>query len=428
MTIENLYKLFTECCGVTTDSRNCPLDSMFIALKGERFDGNGYAKKAIELGCKYAVVDDPEQANGVNIFLVEDGLMALQQLARHHRRELGLPLIAITGTNGKTTTKELTASILATQYTLLATEGNLNNHIGVPLTLLKLKKSHRIGIIEMGASKQGDIKELVDIAEPNMGIITNIGIAHIEGFGSPEIVKQTKGELYDYIQKTDGVLFVNGADSTLMEMSAPIKRIIYGSAPNTIVSGAIDHSKPTLTFTLQVGETSLPVSTQLIGSYNLTNALAACAVGSYMNVSTDNMKEALEAYQPNNMRSQYKRTERNELIIDAYNANPTSMEAALRDFAQRSNNNKLVILGDMKELGVVAEKEHRRIAALLDELNIGEALLCGEVFSVTAPSSFRCFATTDELRTYIQNNNPTDKIILIKGSRSMKLESIVDLL
>lgn len=428
MTIENLYKLFTECSGVTTDSRNCPTDSMFIALKGERFDGNGYAKKAIELGCKYAIVDDPEQANGENILLVEDGLKALQQLARHHRRELGLPLIAITGTNGKTTTKELTASVLASQYTLLATEGNLNNHIGVPLTLLKLKKTHRIGIIEMGASKQGDIKELVEIAEPNMGIITNIGIAHIEGFGSPEIVKQTKGELYDYIQKTDGLLFVNGADSILMEMSAPIKRIIYGAAPNTIAAGEIDHSKPTLTFTLRVGQTSQPVSTQLIGAYNLTNALAACAVGSYLNVAINNIKEALEAYQPNNMRSQYKRTEKNELIIDAYNANPTSMEAALRDFAQRSNSNKLVILGDMKELGEIAEEEHRRIASLLNELNIAEALLCGEVFSTTAPSTLRCFATTDELRRYIQNNNPTDKIILIKGSRSMKLESIVDLL
>lgn len=428
MTIENLYKLFTECSEVTTDSRNCPTDSMFIALKGERFDGNSYAKKAIELGCKYAVVDDPEQANGENILLVEDGLKALQQLARHHRRELGLPLIAITGTNGKTTTKELTASVLASQYTLLATEGNLNNHIGVPLTLLKLKKTHRIGIIEMGASKQGDIKELVEIAEPNMGIITNIGIAHIEGFGSPEIVKQTKGELYDYIQKTDGLLFVNGADSILMEMSAPIKRIIYGAAPNTIAAGEIDHSKPTLTFTLRVGQTSQPVSTQLIGAYNLTNALAACAVGSYLNVAIDSIKEALEAYQPNNMRSQYKRTEKNELIIDAYNANPTSMEAALRDFAQRSNSNKLVILGDMKELGEIAEEEHRRIASLLNELNITEALLCGEVFSSTAPSALRCFATTDELRRYIQNNNPTDKIILIKGSRSMKLESIVDLL
>ncbi|GAB1358528.1 UDP-N-acetylmuramoyl-tripeptide--D-alanyl-D-alanine ligase [Porphyromonadaceae bacterium] len=428
MTIENLYKLFTECSGVTTDSRNCPTDSMFIALKGERFDGNGYAKKAIELGCKYAIVDDPEQANGENILLVEDGLKALQQLARHHRRELGLPLIAITGTNGKTTTKELTASVLASQYTLLATEGNLNNHIGVPLTLLKLKKTHRIGIIEMGASKQGDIKELVEIAEPNMGIITNIGIAHIEGFGSPEIVKQTKGELYDYIQKTDGLLFVNGADSILMEMSAPIKRIIYGAAPNTIAAGEIDHSKPTLTFTLRVGQTSQPVLTQLIGAYNLTNALAACAVGSYLNVAINNIKEALEAYQPNNMRSQYKRTEKNELIIDAYNANPTSMEAALRDFAQRSNSNKLVILGDMKELGEIAEEEHRRIASLLNELNIAEALLCGEVFSTTAPSTLRCFATTDELRRYIQNNNPTDKIILIKGSRSMKLESIVDLL
>ncbi len=428
MTIENLYKLFTECSGVTTDSRNCPPNSMFIALKGERFDGNGYARKAIELGCKYAIVDDPEQANGENILFVEDGLKALQQLARHHRRELGLPLIAITGTNGKTTTKELTASVLASQYTLLATEGNLNNHIGVPLTLLKLKKTHRIGIIEMGASKQGDIKELAEIAEPNMGIITNIGIAHIEGFGSPETVKLTKGELYDYIQKTDGLLFVNGADNTLMEMSAPIRRIIYGSAPNTIAAGEIDHSKPTLTFTLRVGQTSQPVSTQLIGAYNLTNALAACAVGSYLNISINSMKEALEAYQPNNMRSQYKRTEKNELIIDAYNANPTSMEAALRDFAQRSNSNKLVILGDMKELGQIAEEEHRRIASLLNELDIGDALLCGEVFSSIASSTLRCFATTDELRRYIQNNNPTDKIILIKGSRSMKLESIVDLL
>ena len=428
MTIENLYKLFTECSGVTTDSRNCPPNSMFIALKGERFDGNGYARKAIELGCKYAIVDDPEQANGENILFVEDGLKALQQLARHHRRELGLPLIAITGTNGKTTTKELTASVLASQYTLLATEGNLNNHIGVPLTLLKLKKTHRIGIIEMGASKQGDIKELAEIAEPNMGIITNIGIAHIEGFGSPETVKLTKGELYDYIQKTDGLLFVNGADNTLMEMSAPIRRIIYGSAPNTIAAGEIDHSKPTLTFTLRVGQTSQPVSTQLIGAYNLTNALAACAVGSYLNISINSMKEALEAYQPNNMRSQYKRTEKNELIIDAYNANPTSMEAALRDFAQRSNSNKLVILGDMKELGQIAEEEHRRIASLLNELDIGDALLCGEVFSSIASSTLRCFATTDELRRYIQNNNPTDKIILIKGSRSMKLESIVDIL
>ena len=419
-----LYDLFVQHPQVTTDSRACPAGSLFFALRGERFDGNDYAQAALAKGCAYAVVDRPDRAGeDERMIVVDDTLKALQALARQHRRTLGLPVIAITGTNGKTTTKELTAAVLKRKYNVLYTEGNLNNAIGVPLTLLRLTKEHQLAVIEMGASHPGDIKELVDIAEPDYGLITNVGKAHLLGFGSFEGVVRTKGELYDYLQAHDGLAFVNEQDERLMSTCRVARQVLYGH------NGSFIACDPTLRFSLKTegGAKQKEVQTHLIGAYNLTNALAAAAVGTYFDVPTDDICEAIAAYTPTNQRSQLVSTPRNTLVLDAYNANPTSMHAAIDNFALLPSPDKLCILGDMKELGEASLEEHRQLCERLATMGIA-AWLVGEEFAQAAkaflPAHLRCFSDVEAVSTELQAHPLEGKTILIKGSHSTRLYTL----
>lgn len=336
MEISALYACFLECQGVTTDSRNCPAGSLFIALKGASFDGNRFAAQALAQGCRYAVVDNPEYAGtDSRILLVDDCLKTLQQLANYHRRKLGTRIIGITGTNGKTTTKELVSAVLKQKYNLLYTQGNLNNHIGVPLTLLRLTSEHELAVVEMGANHPGEIKALVHIAEPDYGIITNVGKAHLEGFGSFEGVIRTKGELYDYLRgKAGSVIFLHHENPYLNGIAQGLACTRYGQTPGLFVSGQLTGCSPFLAFDWTAAGETHSVQTHLIGSYNLDNALAAAAIGTYFGVSATQVCQALADYVPQNNRSQLVDTGRNRLIVDAYNANPTSMMAALKNFCQ----------------------------------------------------------------------------------------------
>lgn len=330
MDITTLYQIFLSCTGVTTDSRNCPKGSLFIALKGDTFNGNAFASKALEAGSAYAVVDEAAYApaGDIHYILVDNCLHTLQQLANYHRRQLGTRIIGITGTNGKTTTKELISAVLSQKYNILYTLGNLNNPIGVPLTLLRLKAEHELGVVEMGASHPGDIKELVEIAEPDYGIITNVGKAHLEGFGSFEGVVRTKGELYDYLRRqSNSTIFLHQDNPHLTEIAWGLNPITYGEADNLYVNGHVTGNSPYLAFEWKAGKEGErhEVHTRLIGEYNFPNALAAITIGRFFGVEPEKIDKALNEYEPHNNRSQLKKTTDNTLIIDAYNANPTSM-------------------------------------------------------------------------------------------------------
>jgi len=427
MTIPELYELFVHNPVVTTDSRNCPRGSLFFALKGDRFDGNKFAEKALASGCNYAIIDDPDYFTGERTILVDDVLKTLQSLAQRHRKMLGIPVLAITGTNGKTTTKELIAAILSTKFNLLYTEGNLNNHIGVPLTLLRLDHDHEMAVIEMGASHPGDIKELAEIAQPDFGIITNVGCAHLEGFGSFENVLKTKGELYDYLRRTKGTIFIKKEDPDLQSIGKGIEQITYGYGDSSFASGQIVSSDPFLVFNWkQQGKTNV-VETRLIGDYNIDNVLAAVAVGRYFRIPSARINRAIESYEPQNNRSQAVTTENNTLIIDAYNANPTSMRAAVENFAGMSKRPKAVILGDMFELGETSGELHAEIVTLIRQLGFEKVLLCGEEFSA-AGKDFTTFPTTEALIDSLRKDPLKGYTILIKGSRSMALEQVIDFL
>lgn len=427
MNIDNIYALFLKHPLITTDSRNCPEGSLFFALKGDSFNGNLFARDAIQKGCSYAFVDEKEFADDKNIFYVPGSLEALQQLARKHRETLGIPVIGITGTNGKTTTKELIASVLQQKYRVLYTQGNLNNHIGVPLTLLKLTKEDELAVVEMGANHQGEIKELANIALPDYGLITNVGKAHLEGFGSFEGVIKTKGELYDFLREHHKKAFINQDNEILRSISAGLDKITYGTSNAYDVKGEIVSSEPFLS----VHWNKHVIHTNLIGGYNFENILAAIAIGSYFEVPADKIVKALETYTPQNNRSQFKETEKNRLIIDAYNANPTSMKASLSNFLQMSFPNKIVILGDMKELGEQSEEEHRAIVELLLDSSLKDAFLIGpcfkQVISKTS-SSFHTYNDVDEFLIWLQQNPIQHAMVLIKGSNSMRLIKVVDFL
>lgn len=427
MNITDIYELFLHSSNVTTDSRNCPKNSMFFALKGDKFDGNQYAARALEAGCSYAIIDNPDYKSGERTILVEDSLKTLQQLALRHRKMVGCPIIGITGTNGKTTTKELLAAVLSTKYNVLYTEGNLNNHIGVPLTLLRLTHDHEMAVIEMGASHPGDIKELVDIVHPNYGIITNVGRAHLEGFGSFEGVIKTKGELYDYIRRTKGTLFIDKGNSYLTEMAKGIDQVAYGADQSAFAWGRVKDSNPFLTLEwCQQGKIHT-VETHLIGDYNLNNALAAIAVGRYFKIPAERISRAISSYIPSNNRSQMMKTERNQLIVDAYNANPSSMEAALENFGNMNASAKAVILGDMLELGETSDALHAEVIERLKKMNIDTVLLCGDHFSRTN-HSFHSFENKEELAAWLKANPLNGYHILIKGSHGIGLQTLVDLL
>jgi UDP-N-acetylmuramoyl-tripeptide--D-alanyl-D-alanine ligase len=427
MTITELYELFIHHPNITTDSRNCPKGSLFFALKGDNFDGNEYAEAALSIGASYAVIDNPDYYINERTIVVEDSLKALQQLARRHRKTLGIPVIGITGSNGKTTTKELLAAVLSSKFNLLYTEGNLNNHIGVPLTLLKLNHEHELAVIEMGANHIGEIAELSAIAQPNFGIITNIGYAHLEGFGSFEGVLKAKGELYEYIRKTKGIIFIREEDNTLQSIATGLEKVTYGESEAAFASGNVESSSPFLTINWRQQGKIHTTETHLVGSYNLNNLLVAIAVGRYFKIPAERINRALEAYEPTNNRSQLVKTERNSLIIDAYNANPSSMKAALENFKLMQADTKAIILGDMFELGEESQQLHSELVDIIKEGNYEKVMLCGKEFS-EAGKAFTIFPTTKELVEYLKENPLTNHTILVKGSRGMGLEKVIELL
>lgn len=440
MDIRQLHRLFLGCSAITTDSRAIKGGEMFVALKGENFDGNDYALKAIEAGASYAVVDKTSVAAGegaVNIIPVEDTLETLQALGRFHRENTfvdgkRLTVIGLTGTNGKTTTKELIRCVLAKKYSVTATEGNLNNDIGVPLSLLKINSETQIAVIEMGANHPDDIARLVKVSEPDYGLITNVGKAHLLGFGSYDGVKKAKGQLYDYISSSGTAIFLNADDPVLCEMAEArkgLRTIEYGVKCDGAEILPSDVGSPYLRMSLPAGEngSGLLLNTNLVGRYNADNVMGAIAVGRKFGISTTEAIEAISAYIPSNNRSQMMKTERNTLIIDAYNANPTSMAAALDNFENISGGDKAVLLGDMRELGDDSVQEHRNILAKLKAADINEIFLVGEEFGKAididgSADNISWFISSDRLAEYLKNNKLENRTILIKGSRGIMME------
>ena len=430
MKIERLYQIFLRSKKVTTDSRNVENDALFFALKGENFDGNAYAKNALENGCSFAIVDNPDYVQGDNYILVDDVLETLQLLGNYHRKQLNIPIIAITGTNGKTTTKELVAGVLCKKFTISHTIGNLNNHIGVPLTLLSMNENTQIGIVEMGANHINEIKNLCEIAEPDFGIITNIGKAHLEGFESIENIIKTKKELYDYLKLKDGKVFYNSNNSLLKKIiiELNLNAIAFGSLNNKVY-GDIITSDRFLFVNIKMGNFQALIETQLIGNYNLENVLAAASIGYYNGINPELIVSAIEEYVPKNNRSQFLKTEKNNLFLDSYNANPTSVEASLKNFVSLKINNKYVILGDMLELGNESESEHEKIIGLLQDYSFDKIILVGNIYnSLKVPDKFLKFRDVSELENWLKNRNIAHSNVLIKGSRGIQLEKIVRLL
>lgn len=432
MEISELYNIFLQHPQVTTDSRECPKGSMFFALKGASFNGNEFALKALEQGCAYAVIDEKEYAvaGDKRFILVDDCLGALQKLARYHRRQLGTTIIGVTGTNGKTTTKELIAAVLGEKFNVLYTQGNFNNHIGVPKTLLRLTKEHDVAVVEMGANHPGEIRTLVNIVEPDYGIITNVGKAHLAGFGSFEGVIRTKGELYDFLRARQGTVFIHAENEHLMNIAHGLKLIKYGtgSEQDLVVSGAVTGCDPYLNFRWRHNHGEWhDVSTHMIGSYNVFNMLAAACVGVTFGVSEEQVSHALSHYVPSNNRSELEVTAHNKLIIDAYNANPTSMNAALTNFKDMKVSPKMAILGDMKELGAVSREEHQKVADMLRDSGISPVWLVGDEFEHTE-CTFRKFKNVEEVKEELRRNRPEGYYILIKGSNSTRLFELPEML
>lgn len=430
--IEELHKLYRKCSGVTTDSRKIEDGAMFFALKGENFDGNDFAMKALEAGARYAIVDRPT-LDGANIkgrrycIVVENVLDTLQKLAAYHRDQFDIPVVGITGTNGKTTTKELVSAVLSAKYNTVATGGNLNNHIGVPLTLLKINDKTEMAVIEMGASAPGEIAALVKIAKPTCGIVTNVGRAHLLGFGSFDGVKKTKGELYDFLRQKGGTVFYNADNPILCEMVSSRNGLVarkYGVTTEGASILPANENEPFLR--LQLPDGGKLITTHLVGSYNADNVMAALCIARHFEVPEKAAIEAIEAYQPSNDRSQMVNTERNVLIVDTYNANPTSMNAALDNFASTGFENKTLILGDMLELGDVSLTEH---VDALDKARkcTGSIFLVGDEFSKAARGVFsvQCFHDVDALADYLVQNPLSGRTILIKGSHGVHLEKLV---
>lgn len=434
ITTEALYTLFKSSKGVCTDTRKLSPGSIFFALSGPSFNGNTFAAQALEGGCSYAVVDQVAFATNDRTLLVSDALLALQQLARHHRRMCNAQIIGVTGSNGKTTTKELLAAVLQKKFRTLATSGNLNNQIGVPLTLLSMPADTEIAVIEMGASKPGDIQELVEIAEPDYGLITNIGKAHLEGMGGYEGVVKTKTELYDFIRSNGGKVFVNANHPVFLERAAGMHYVAFGDSEKGFVQGQFVDSNPFVRFRWSKTEDSQPESTALVethimGYYNYENLLAAATVGAWFGVSASDINEALQSYIPENNRSQWIETGKNLLILDAYNANPTSMEAALTNFKTMDRKGKILILGKMMELGDGWEAEHHRIAELASQTGAEAVYLVGDLYSKAGVSkATQVFEQVEDAMEYFTKNPLTGKCILVKGSRSNKLELLRPLL
>ena len=433
MNTKELYAIYKEHPLVTTDSRKCPEDSIFFALKGETFDGNQYAVQALEKGCAFAVVDNPEIAKqDERLILVPDVLKTLQELAAYHRKEWGKTVLQITGTNGKTTTKELIASVLSEGKQVLFTEGNLNNHIGVPLTLLRIKPEHDIAVVETGANHPGEIADLCHLVQADFGIITNVGRAHLEGFGSFEGVKRTKGELYDDLHKRGKKIFLNAFDEDLLEM-ALYRGFALTEDALPYVEGRVSKVTPFVEMKWRANDEGVwhTVQTNLIGAYNIANLRAAVTIGLHFGITPEQINHALETYQPTNSRSELRQVGSNRLIVDAYNANPSSMSAALTNFSFFEDKHKMVILGDMHELGAESLQEHKKIVSKLAEMKLERIWLVGEEFekacscsSLPAPCPIENFNSVDEVKAALKKEPISNFTILIKGSNSTKLHQL----
>ena len=426
-TIANLHSLFLECSSVSTDTRKIEKNSLFVALKGDNFDANTFAKEALEKGAKYVVIDNPTYLIDNRTLLVKDSLIALQELAKYHRTFLGLPIIALTGSNGKTTTKELIHAVLSKKYNTLATIGNLNNHIGVPLTLLRFTKETEIGIVEMGANHQKEIEFLCQIAQPDYGYITNFGKAHLEGFGGVEGVIKGKSEMYDYLRGNNKMVFVNVDDSIQKEKSTNIKRFSFSlndSTADVKISTIEANPMVKIIFNNQT------IQSHLIGIYNANNINAAITIGNYFKVSDELIKEAIENYIPENNRSQLIHKNGNEIILDAYNANPSSMAAAIANFIQLEKKNKIAILGDMFELGEESHNEHEKIVDLLiNETSITTYFIGKDFYAnQTSNTHLKFFENFENFAAFLKTNLPNNNLLLIKGSRGMALEKTLDLI
>lgn len=430
MKTEQIYKLYLESAGITTDSRNVVPNQMFFALWGENYNGNKFAADALNKGALCAVIDDPLFEIEKTI-LVDDCLNELQALAAHHRKQMNIPVVAITGSNGKTTTKELAAAILARKYRVHYTKGNLNNHIGVPLTILSAPKGTQIMIVEMGANHVGEIRNLCQIANPDFGIITNIGTAHIEGFGSFEGVVRAKTELYEHLRKVNGVALYNDKDPLLTEkIFKYVNRAVPFSDPTGILLDMeTEPSELNLVLKVTYNHETFKVKSNLFGKYNYWNIKAAIAIGLFFEVPVKDIVSAVEEYVPANNRSQVKNTERNTVICDSYNANPSSMKEALESFAALKGKKRMVILGDMLELGDSSESEHRKILDEITSNGFEEALLVGKIFGkAAAGTKFRVFPDAASLSEYLKDNPVRDYSVLVKGSRGVGLEKIYNLL
>ncbi|MGA2823594.1 MAG: UDP-N-acetylmuramoyl-tripeptide--D-alanyl-D-alanine ligase [Bacteroidales bacterium] len=429
MTVENLYDLFLQHPEISTDSRQISEGALFFGLKGDHFNGNEFAGNAIDKGASFAIIDESRYYLDNRCILVENVLASLQQLANHHRNQFRIPVLAITGTNGKTTTKELIHAVLSKKYQTLATTGNLNNHIGVPLTLLKLRPETEIAIVEMGANHPGEIDLLCRIAEPTHGIITNIGKAHLDGFGGFEGVISTKTELYRYLKSRQGIAFVNTGNPLLVQHTGGMKVIPYETIQTTSIDEHTQPQDPYLKMEIKIDGQEIPLSTKLFGRYNAENIFAAACIGHFFGIEPVRIKEAIESYRPQNNRSQVLQTQSNLLILDMYNANPSSMELALQNFAESFYIRKVLILGDMFELGSECDKEHQNILELIEKLGFTEIYLVGPVFTrLNSKREWLCFQDSELARMWLDYHRLTDAAILLKGSRGIKLEKLVDLL
>jgi UDP-N-acetylmuramoyl-tripeptide--D-alanyl-D-alanine ligase len=442
ITTEQLYQIYKQHPVISTDTRKIAAGSLFFALRGENFDANTFAQQAIETGAAYAIIDNAEYQVNDKCLLVDDVLIALQNLARYHRRQLTIPVIGLTGTNGKTTTKELINAVLSQHYKTLATQGNLNNHIGVPLTVLSIDTSHQMAVVEMGANHKKEIELLSSISQPTHGLITNVGKGHLEGFGGFEGVKIGKGELYDNLATSGGVAFINSNNKHLMEMQAKRKfatpPVFYGDDIDDLVSAEITENAPLLTleWTNNSSGESYTVKTQLTGAYNLDNILAAICIGIYLKLPAAEINRGIEGYQPKNNRSQIVQTATNTLICDYYNANPTSMNAAIENIGQLQAERKVLILGDMFELGDEAAAEHLNIIKKALDTDVAERIFIGKAFHQAhlvidhRPSTIdsKFYETAEDAITGLKADPIKNSTILIKGSRGMALERLVELL
>lgn len=421
MSIEQLYTIFLQYPQVQTDTRKLQKGDIYFALKGENFNGNLFAKQAIDAGASYAVIDEPTFQLNEHYILVDDVLTALQQLALYHRKQFNIPFIAITGSNGKTTTKELILAVLSAQYKTYATEGNLNNHIGIPLTLLKIKKDAEIAIIEMGANHQKEIESYCKIALPTHALINNCGKAHLEGFGGIEGVRKGKGELFDYIRETRGIIFRNTDLDYLIPMSSGIhEQITYGSS-TADYRGVIESNEPLLNVAITTPKLECIIRTQLVGEYNFPNVMAAVAVGSYFKIPIEVVQKSIEHYSPSNSRSQLITQGNNTIILDAYNANPTSMAAAIRNFRNADYPNKVVMIGAMMELGEESQEEHQQIISLLEESNWNHVILVGGDFK-NCQHNYIYFNSSLDASEWFKSQTFEHTAFLIKGSRAMAME------